>query len=99
MAGELGEYFKDIDKALKDSGDAGDLEEDVFDQAQEEVYELMRLDLFPRFCEHLAALAAAGETAEVRAPDMKAVLGTNPPATRSFTRFTREQLCEEALLF
>ena len=96
-----GEYFKDIDNAMKENqtGDI-DFEEDVFDKAQEEVYELMRLDLFPRFCEHLAAIGRGGETDEVRAPDMKSVLsGTNPPATRSFTRFTREQLCEEALLF
>ena len=126
----------------------------------------MRLDLFPRFNEHLAEVASQGETvcphhhqrgahgsagsarrsalldlitssralvplllsrlasdspgaaacaspptrlrfslhplaqAELTAESIKQVLaGTNPPATRSFTRFTRDQLCEEALLF
>jgi len=95
-----GMHVENMKKLYTDGKLPDDVPEEVFDDAQQEVYELMRLDLFPRFNEHLAEVASQGETAEVVAESIKQVLsGTNPPATRSFTRFTREQLCEEALLF
>jgi hypothetical protein len=95
-----GKHFKEIESKMGESGDVGDVDEDIFDGAQNEVYELMRLELWPKFCEHLEKVAGESETAEARADSMKVVLsGTNPPASRSFTRFAREQFCEEALLF
>ena len=49
---------------------------------------------------NLASRFDPSAQAEIVAESIKQVLsGTNPPATRSFTRFTRDQLCEEALLF
>ena len=78
----------------------GNVDDDVFDAAQQEVYELMRLDLFPRFCEQLNSLSMQDETSEAQAASVSEVTsGTNPAATRSFMRFAREQQCEETLLF
>jgi len=93
-----GNHFTQISEEYKTGG--GNYDEEVFDKAQLEVYELMRLELFPRFHEHLAAIANMSETAEVKAESIKDVVsGTNPAATRHFTNFTRAEFCEEALLF
>lgn len=96
-----GAHVETMKKCFKPDGTVDDnLEEEVFDAAQLEVYELMRLDLFPRFNEHLALVSGGGLADEVVAENLSQVLsGTNPPATRSFTRFCRHELCEEALLF
>lgn len=94
-----GEFFKDIQAASKE-GMKGNVEDEVFDAAQNEVYELMRLELFPRFQEQLEALSLLDGEDEKRAQSVSDVTsGTNPAATRSFMRFAREQHCEEALLF
>ena len=94
-----GQYFKDIQAASKE-GAKGNVDEDVFDAAQAEVYELMRLELFPRFQEQLVALSLLAEETESKATSVSDVTsGTNPSATRSFMRFCREQMCEECLLF
>ena len=59
-----GAYFKDIEEAMRDGGLKGDVSDEVFDQAQEEVYELMRLDLYPRFCDSIEKVSTIGETEE-----------------------------------
>ena len=96
-----GAHVETMKKCFKKDGSVdSNLDEDIFDAAQQEVYELMRLDLFPRFNEHLSLLAGGGLADEAVAENLSQVLsGTNPPATRSFTRFCRHELCEEALLF
>ena len=95
-----GSYFTEIKAAMEAGGMQGDVDDDVFDAAQLEVYELMRLDLFPRFQEKMDGLTALAETAEERAASVAELTsGVNPAATRSFMRFAKEQMCEEALLF
>ena len=96
-----GAHVSEMAKAVKSDGSIDDnVSEEIFDAAQLEVYELMRLDLFPRFNDHLADVAHLSMEAEEIADSMKTVLsGTSPAATRSFTRFAREQFCEESLLF
>lgn len=93
-----GQHVEDMSKHINSEKTiSDDLPEEVFDAAQHEVYELMRLDLYPRFKEHMAD---SGLADEVVAESMSQVLsGINPPATRSFMRFARDELCEEALLF
>ena len=90
-----GHFLKDI-TAAKEEGMKGNVDEEIFDAAQLEVYELMRLELFPRFQEQLQALALLAEDTETKAASVSDVTsGTNPSATRSFMRFCREQMCEE----
>ena len=52
-----GAHVKDITKAKEDGGDKGDVDEEVFDAAQLEIYEMMRLDLFPRFADGVKKLS------------------------------------------
>ena len=54
-----GAHVKDITKAKEDGGDKGDVDEEVFDAAQLEIYEMMRLDLFPRFADGVKKLSGA----------------------------------------
>ena len=54
-----GAHVKDITKAKADGGDKGDVDEEVFDAAQLEIYEMMRLDLFPRFADGVKKLSGA----------------------------------------
>ena len=80
-----GQYFKEIEAAKKAGGDIGNVDEDVFDAAQTEVYELMRLDLFPRFCEHLEG-ANQDVTAEARADSIKEVRHRGDPTQSASPR-------------
>jgi len=92
-----GDFVSKIGNALKDAKDA---DEELFDEAQKEVFELMRLDLYPRFNEELAKNMGDENENEEKAESLQMILtGTSPAAQRSFTRFVKEQLCEEALDF
>jgi len=75
--------------------------EELFDEAQLEVYNLMRLDLFPRFVKEMeSGLTRPSTPAEGVAESIGVVLaGTNAAASISFHQFARENYCEEALLF
>ena len=75
--------------------------EDVFDAAQLEAYEMMRLDLWPRYCEEIQESSVqAGEEEEAVATSLEQVLGgTFGPASRHFGRFARETFLHEALHF
>jgi len=94
-----GDHVKAIESALENK--SSQPPDDLFDHAQLEVYELMRLDLYPRFYEEIQeTLGGTDEEKEEPATSLGVVLsGTKPAAVRSFTRFCQEQYCEEALLF
>ena len=83
------------------SGEAKDVEEDLFDSAQDEVYQLMLLDLYPAFVDHIAILGGGRASEEEKGPDtlMDILGGINPAGMRSFERYVRAHFCEEALLF
>ncbi len=75
--------------------------EDLFDEAQAEAYELLRLDLYPRFLELYASLHGCVRANEntVAASLAEVLSGANPATCASFEAFVRETFCEEALLF
>jgi len=77
---------------------AADPSEEVFDRAQHDIYELIRMELYPRYCEEVSD--EDNHHGEEEAESLTNVLnGSHPKQARSFTRFSREQFCEEALLF
>mmetsp|Transcript_12693 Transcript_12693/g.25603 ORF Transcript_12693/g.25603 Transcript_12693/m.25603 type:complete len:445 (-) Transcript_12693:708-2042(-) len=91
-----GEFAATVTKSIANK----EFPEELYDGAQAEVYEQMRLDLYPRFMERLDDMKGSSPLDEEPAESLKVVLmGTQPAATRSFSRFAREALCEEALLF
>jgi len=91
---------EDMVKAIAEMMKSGNLPEDAFDVSQEEIYSLMKMDLFPRYYEEMEAQAGKGEEQEVVATSMRQVLdGTTPPASRHFVRFAKENYLEEGLLF
>jgi hypothetical protein len=98
-----GEHAATIEKSVNSckSGEAKDVEEDLFDSAQDEVYQLMLLDLYPAFVDHIAILGGGRASEEEKGPDtlMDILGGINPAGMRSFERYVRAHFCEEALLF
>jgi len=92
-----GDHVKTISERMKEK----DLQEDLFDEAQFEVYELMRLDLWPRYHEEMEEKRQGiSEAEEAVAESLGQVLkGTHPPASRHFSRFAAENFLDEALNF
>lgn len=82
----------------------GELDE-LFNEAQQEAYLMMLLDLFPTFISALQQVDGGGcegfrENDEHPASSLSVVLsGTDPAAGRSFHRFAKEHFCEENLFF
>ena len=85
-----GEHAATIEKSVNSckSGEAKDVEEDLFDSAQDEVYQLMLLDLYPAFVDHIAILGGGRASEEEKGPDtlMDILGGINPAGMRSFER-------------
>lgn len=75
----------------------------LFEPAQHEAYELMRLDLHPRFVEEMeCGLSRQADPDRPSLPpaSIDAVLcGTDAHASADFSQFVREGHCEEGLLF
>ena len=88
---------RELEAAEKGTGETDD---ELFDAAQTEVYEQMRLDIFPRYCEAAqeGLRNASGEGAIAESIEV-ILAGTHLAASRSFNEFVREHFCEEALLF
>ncbi|KAL1523325.1 hypothetical protein AB1Y20_018271 [Prymnesium parvum] len=86
---------------IEEQAKAGQYSEDVFDEAQNQMYQMMLLDLFPRYSEEMAAKqsGSAGQQEKVASSLKEVLSGTNLPAQRHFARFSKENYLEESLLF
>lgn len=89
------EVLSGIEDAMK----TDDVSEEVYDLAQSDVYEELR-GLYANYSSEMGDVVEEDLSREEEAESLQHVLNaTHPAQTRSFTRFTQEQLCEEALLF
>jgi len=81
---------------------AASLPADLFDEAQADIYDSLRLELYPRFLDEVNQLdkIALNFQAEQVGTSLEQVLkGTSEAVSRHFERFAREFFLEEGLVF